>query len=241
MSIAHIVGESNGYMKCEVAVDASPEECAAYNYNIMSRKNKKINDRKDVLCRLSKNLNRHSKDFFIVRDFGYGLRPRQFMARHVWKRLGGGGIVHVVETIQHSTTFSDLMKKNHVATSFQQYRLYVPISSKTGNISTKLKYVSQTSLGGFVPSQMVKLTAVNHMADYIDLRQNFSKDFEEDSGTRKLLLECIMENIGKSASKVENNELERGKLLSKNFQISEGRKETIKTNNDTFKIAISFS
>ena len=38
MSIAHVEGDSDGYMKCVVNVDASVEECAAYCFTLMSRK-----------------------------------------------------------------------------------------------------------------------------------------------------------------------------------------------------------
>ncbi|GMI56070.1 hypothetical protein ScalyP_jg761 [Parmales sp. scaly parma] len=49
MSIAHVEGDSDGYMKCVVNVDASVEECAAYCFTLLSRKRRRINDRKNVL------------------------------------------------------------------------------------------------------------------------------------------------------------------------------------------------
>ena len=37
MSIAHIEGESDAYLKCVVNVDASVEECSTFSFTLMSR------------------------------------------------------------------------------------------------------------------------------------------------------------------------------------------------------------
>jgi len=62
MSVAYVEGESRAYMKCEVIVDASVEEVAAYNFNFMSRKRVAMKDRKEVLLRESTPINNHSHD-----------------------------------------------------------------------------------------------------------------------------------------------------------------------------------
>ena len=72
MSIAHIEGENAGYAKCEVVIDASLEEVAAYNFIYMSRKRVKLNDRKDVLHRVAKDINNYTLDYITVRDLGFG-------------------------------------------------------------------------------------------------------------------------------------------------------------------------
>jgi len=72
MSIAHIEGESSAFMKCEVIIDASVEEVAAYNYIYMSRKKVKLNDTKDVLHRVAKDVNNHTFEFLLLKDFGFG-------------------------------------------------------------------------------------------------------------------------------------------------------------------------
>ena len=72
MSIAHIEGESSAFMKCEVIIDASLEEIAAYNYLIMSRKRMKLNDQKDILLRYAKYINKHVQENISLIDFGFG-------------------------------------------------------------------------------------------------------------------------------------------------------------------------
>ena len=57
MSIAHVEGESVGFMKCEVIIDASVEEVAAYNYMYTSRKRTRKGDSKETLLRDATNVN----------------------------------------------------------------------------------------------------------------------------------------------------------------------------------------
>jgi len=61
MSIAHIKGESMSYMKCEVTIDASLEEVAAYNFIYMSRKRVEINDKRSMLFRDATDINKHTQ------------------------------------------------------------------------------------------------------------------------------------------------------------------------------------
>ena len=72
MSIAHFKGENDGYMKCEVIIDASLEEVAAYSYIYKSRERVKLNDRNDVLHRDATNINNHALDLVLLQDFGLG-------------------------------------------------------------------------------------------------------------------------------------------------------------------------
>ena len=105
MSIAHIEGETDAYLKCVLDVDASVEECAADSFTSMSRKRRRINDTKEVLAREAKSHNRHSQDNLIVQELGFGTRPRQWLTRHVWKRVGGERVVYVNECIERSNLF----------------------------------------------------------------------------------------------------------------------------------------
>ena len=102
MSVALIEGDSDAYMKCVVKIDTSVEECAAYCFTFMSRNRRRMNDQKNVLARDAKSHNRHSQENLLVRDFGFGTRPRQFLTRHIWKRVGGGRVVYAIESIEHS-------------------------------------------------------------------------------------------------------------------------------------------
>jgi len=72
MSVAHVEGENAGYAKCEVIIDASLEEVAAYEFKLISRKRVKLNDTQDMLLRDAKNINNHALDYITEREFGFG-------------------------------------------------------------------------------------------------------------------------------------------------------------------------
>ena len=229
MSIAHIEGDSNAYMKCVVNVDASVEECAAYCFTLTSRKRRRINDRKNVLARDAKSHNRHSQDNVLVRDLGFGTRPRQWLTRHVWKRVGGERAVYVNESIKCSNLFpsATIENNNFVRAGGTGYISFEAITE----LSTKLTYVVQVNLGGIIPRQVVDLSALKSLNDYIAMRELFSKDYEIDLEKRRgLLVEKF--NIVNEHSKVESDEIERGKLLVKQFRNSEQSKVTVKTDNE---------
>jgi len=237
MSIAHIEGESDGYMKCVVNVDASVEECAAYCFTLMSRKRRRKNDTKNVLARDAKSHNRHSLEYVLVRDLGFGTRPRQWLTRHVWKRVGGERVVNVSESIKHSNLFPSASSENN---NFVR-------AGVTGFLScelitedlTKLTYVTQMNLGGNIPHQVVTLSAAGFLNDFIAMRQLFSKDYEIDLERRRLLVEKL--NNVNEYSKVESDEIERGKLLFKQFRNSEQSKVTVKTDNELVSaVAVEF-
>jgi len=173
MSIAHIEGESDGYMKCVVNVDASVEECAAYCFTLMSRKRRRKNDTKNVLARDAKSHNRHSLEYVLVRDLGFGTRPRQWLTRHVWKRVGGERVVNVSESIKHSNLFPSASSENNNfvragVTGFLSCELMT-------EHSTKLTYVTQVKLGGHIPRQVLDLSAAGFLSDYSAMRVLFSK------------------------------------------------------------------
>ena len=238
MSIAHIEGESDGYMKCMVNVDASVEECAAYSFTLLSRKKRRINDRKNVLARETKSHNLHSQDALIVRDLGFGTRPRQWLSKNVWKRAGGDRVVYVSESIKHSNLFPSAANENnnYVRAGVTGFLSFEPITEQ----STKLTYVTQVNLGGNTPRQLVKNSAVGFLSDYIAMRQLFSKDYEIDLKRRRGLLVGKLKNVDEH-SKVESDEIERGKLLFKRFRNSEHGTVTVKTDNELVSaVAVQF-
>ena len=238
MSIAHLKGESDGYMKCEVTIDTSVEECTAYCFTLLSRKRRRINDTKNVIARDAKSHNRHSLEYVLVRDLGFGTRPRLWLTRHVWKRVGGERVVYVYESIERSNLFPSAANENN---NFVRARTtgIVSFESITEHL-TKLTYVTQMNLGGNIPRQLLNLSAVEFLSDYIAMRQLFSKDYEIDLERRRGLLVGKLKNV-EEHSKVESDEIERGKLLFKQFRNSERGKATVKTDNELVSaVAVEF-
>ena len=213
------------------------EECAAYNFNFMSRKRTKIMDRKDVTTRQVKNSNSHNCEQILVQELGLGLRPRQFLTRCVWKNRQTRLMI-ANESIKSSGLFEAAAKNNNsnVIAFTSALGSY---TASDNNTKTKFKYVCQVDLGGFIPRQVIDLGAVDILSDYIAMRELFSKDYEIDSERRSLLVGKL--NSTHEHSKVESDEIERGKLLIKRFRNSEHSKVTAKTDNELVSaVAVEF-
>jgi len=152
--------------------------------------------------------------------------------------VGGGRIVYVNESIECSNLFPSAANENNnfVRAGGIGYISFEPITE----LSTKMIYMMQVNLGGNIPQQVVTLSAVGVLSDYTAMRQLFSKDYEIDSGRRRGLLVGKLNNFNEH-SKVESDEIERGKLLFKRFWNSEQGKETVKTDNELVNaVAVQF-
>jgi len=151
---------------------------------------------------------------------------QEWLARHIWKRVGGERLVYVFEGIKHSNLFPSAASENNnfVRAGGTGFYSFEPDTEH----STKLTYVTQVNLGGNIPHQVVNLSAVGFLSDYIAMRQLFSMDYEIDLEKRRgLLVEKLRST--REHSKVESDEIERGKLLVKQFRNSEQSKVTVKT------------
>jgi len=102
-----------------------------------------------------------------------------------------------------------------------------------------LTYMVQVNLGGHIPHQVVKHSATGFLSDFSAMRQLFSKDYEIDLERRGVLVEKF--KIVNEHSKVESDEIERGKLLFNQFRNSERDKATVKTDNELVSaVAVEF-
>ena len=91
-----------------------------------------------------------------------------------------------------------------------------------------------------MPKFVVNAGAVGMMADFVAMRKFFSKDYQIDLERRSLLAEKFNDVVGEH-SKVESDEIERGKLLFKRFRNSEQGKATVKTDNKLVSaVAVEF-
>jgi len=148
----------------------------------------------------------------------------------------GERVVYVSESIEHSNLFPSADNENNnivrAATGFLSFE-------PTTDHSTKLTYVTQVNLGGYIPLYFVTLSAVGYLCDYIAMRELFSKDYEIDSGRRGLLVGKL--NNFNEHSMVESEEIERGKLLFKQFRNSERSIVNVKTDNELVSaVAVQF-
>ena len=137
--------------------------------------------------------------------------------------------MYVYESIERSDLFPSAANENN---NFVRARTTGIVSCESiTEHSTKLTYVVQVNLGGNIPRQLLDHSAVEVLSNYIAMRELFSKDYEIDLERRRGLLVGKLKNVDEH-SKVESDEIERGKLLVKQFRNSEQSKVTVKTDNE---------
>jgi len=151
--------------------------------------------------------------------------------------VGRERLVYLTESIEHSNLFPSAANEsnNFARAGGTGFLSFEPITD-----STKLTFVTQVNLGGIIPHQVVNLSAVGFLSDYIAMRQLFSKDYEIDLKKRRgLLMEKLISTHEHSF--VERDEIERGKLLFNQFRNSEQSKVTVKTDNELVSaVAVEF-
>ena len=152
--------------------------------------------------------------------------------------MEGDRVVYVNETIEHSNLFPSAANENNNFVRAGGTGI-LDFQSITEH-STLLTYLTQVNLGGNIPRQVVTLNAVEFLSDFIAMRQLFSKDYEIDLERRGVLGGGKLNNVNEY-SKVESDEIERGKLLFKQFRSSESGIVTVKTDNELVNaVAVQF-
>ena len=238
MSIAHVKGESSGYMKCEVIIDASVEEVAAYHFLFMSRENVKLNIREGVLVQQTLLNNNHSFDYLHVQPIGgFGLKNRRWLNRQIWKKNENGSIIHAFQDITSSKLLMDdkMTKHDYVNATNVGYYLYEPEgNSDVSNGGTKLTYISQMNLGGIFPRLVVEQGAAGMLSVFADRRKLFSKDYEIDLARREALLVKLQDVTDNKRGLEEGDEskIEGAKNIFRGFESAMGKRVTIETSNE---------
>ena len=230
MSIAHVEGENNAYLKCEVILDTSVEECAAYNYTVMSRKRMKINDRPDIVRREVKHINNHTSEMFYMRNFGFGLSPRMWIQLEIWQKSGVGKFYHFTEGIQKSEYFEEA--KNLSSHVIRAKATKLLSFEETENDCTNLTCIMKNSIGGIVPHKLVDLNSVGFLSDFCAMREQFSRDEEIDETTRKVIMNYI-DRTNCDLTEEEEKNIQYARDTFRLFKRNEGRKKiTIDTPNE---------
>ena len=80
--------------------------------------------------------------------------------------------------------------------------------------STKLTYIIQVDLGGFIPSQVIGRSARRFFKDYSIMRKVFSMDYEKDLNTRMSIMDHMykIELDKVELTTDERNDFQRAKV-----------------------------
>jgi len=231
MSLAHIDGENCGIMRCETTIDTYVEDCAAYNFLIMSRKRMRDNEGSATVYRQAANINNHALHYNLIIDLGFGLNYRRFLSHQVWKRTEDGGMIIVFRDISESDLFRNIASENknrHIVTAHTS-GYYWMMPEKNG--CTKLIVLMQVDLGGIIPAFVADSRAVDFLSDYGRMRTDHNRDREIDERSRSLIISKI-DDDSIVLTEEEENDIQRARDHFKVFNNSEGSKFTLNTGDE---------
>ncbi|GMI57466.1 hypothetical protein ScalyP_jg11508 [Parmales sp. scaly parma] len=201
MSMVSVKGKA--FLRCEVVVDASVEECAARSFMLMSRQRAHLNNSSFVQDRRTTYENDHCFTHLLVLNVGKGLRPRRFFTRHVWKRtntiyassIGASAPSPTSEGNNENRILIVHKTETEDTDTFFHYQVYARTTGFTSltpcndtNTATKLSFVIQLDLGGIVPHKLIELGAVDFLHEFVALRKLYNKDYKIDLAKRQQLI-----------------------------------------------------
>ena len=129
-----------------------------------------------------------------MKDLGFGLSPRRFLSRNIWKRLDESGkIIIAFEDATSSKLITENdnkgKKQSYVeASNFGCFFMEPVEEDGTSFSTTKLTYIARVSLGGYVPHLVVEQGAAGYLSGFSDTRKLFNKDYEIDLARREALI-----------------------------------------------------
>jgi len=207
-----IPGSSSGVGRASVTIDASAEECAAWEMNQMSREN--VRNHGSLPRSLTK-LNDHSGVFHGVYDFQIpGFRPREFLSALVWRRRGDE--LTVVYDDAHHTDFQ--LNPSYVRGTSTVHIVYRSLQPFGGLPHTQMTWTQQVDLGGLIPKSVVNGRVVNRLGFISTARRLFDRSLEIDGATRARHVEMITGQDGAEYSEEENRILAEGERNFTDFQ-----------------------
>jgi hypothetical protein len=196
------VGSGIGF--ATAVVDASIEDCAAWELSSMSREQTKSHHERKGLGRSLTAANPHCYVYHLVVDLHLpGFQPREWVLRQVWKWDGDSRdrLDTVAENFENPESYP-INPKYVRAKAFphMRYEKLEPIGELP---QTRVTYIQGFDLGGFIPKWVVSKGGVNQLMHLSAMRKKFDQSLEIDAANRARTVTMI-KNHSDAYSEEEN-------------------------------------
>ena len=186
-------GES--LLRASATVDATVEDCAAFETAKMSRGEQQRHFEEKGLERSLVRVNAHSSTFHMVRRLDFpGAQPREWLVRSVWKWKDERKeeMALSCETLDNNEEYpaDPSFAKVKFACMWVFKRL-----KKVGRVDQTLMTVTmRVDLGGYIPQSAVRRLGVQQLIGVSLLRRQFDKSLEVDGAVRAENMKMIAEH-----------------------------------------------
>jgi len=181
-------GESSAIARGSVIIDASVEECAAWEMSKMSRENKKVQHADGALESALHFENGHHNIYHLVSDLGIpGFLPREFLLSQIWM-LQEDRLVVGYRSLE---LVAFPLRPQYVRGTSLALWEYEELQQAGNMPQTRATYWCQVDIKGRIPKFVVNGQAANQLAYLSTMRKRFDKSLENDCATRALNIEMI--------------------------------------------------
>ena len=169
--------------RATTVVDASLEECAAWELAKMTRERMKGHLDFGGLDREVVKLNNHAELFLFAMDLGVrGFDSREWLTKVVWKMIDQNTMITTVEDIEHDDF--PIGANNHVRASSGCFWKYEQLDDAAGIPQTRVTYCQQADLKGFIPKALVNSKTTESLENLSNMRKKFDRTLDIDKSMR---------------------------------------------------------
>jgi len=201
-------GES--VLRASTTVDATVEDCAAFETAKMSRSQQQRHFEEDGMERSLVMVNAHSSMFRVVRPLDFpGAQPREWLVRYVWKWKDEKKeeMALSYETLDNDEAYP--ANPSYGKVSFSSMWVFKRLK-EVGRVDQTLVTVAmRVNLGGFIPQSAVRGLGVQQLNGVCFMRQQFDKSLDVDGEVRAQNVGLIADHADEY-SEEENILLEEG-------------------------------
>jgi hypothetical protein len=224
-----------GVARAIAVIDASVEECSAWEMNKTSRANMKRHAKSGGLERSSVKLNDHFCVTQVVYDTNFlSLSPREWVVSQIWEWKNSSTLEVYSGSIEHVDY--PVRKKYVRAKSMMIYR-YEKLADLRGTPQTLVTYIQYVDLMGNVPKWANSGRAVVRRMMFLNMmRANFDRSLEIDAASRGRIVDIIKKHTD-AYTPEEKDILDE---VGANLKLSECKLKKIKTASGMTEAGITF-
>jgi len=215
-------------------VDASVEQCAAWDFTLDSRARQRAFQRGEK--RQLERLNDHAAINYTACRLGSGLNNREWYTKSVWKKIDPSTVEIGYAPCERTEAFYS-EDRGWVMARYSAHIKFQRLASVHSVNQTKVTMRVHTDAGGNIPVSFVNKRGVSQLMHLSRMRIQFDKSLEVDGGTRALNVEMISGHDGVDYSEEENRILTEGEKHFTDFQGTKAKSLEMKSPLTTAKMA----
>jgi hypothetical protein len=222
--IIAVIGSSSGaIVTATTTVDASIEECAAWDLLKLSREQLNRSKSRDIL--LDRTSSHHSI-FHFIKDLNVvGFMPREWIFRSVWKWQDAKTLLTAYEHFPDQPGFEVNPKYLRGISSMVFYK-YEKLPPLGGMPQTRASFTQQVDLGGAIPRFVVDKAGVKQLMYLSTMRKRFDKSLEIDGVNRASIVEMINNHADEEYTEEEESTVADGISAIQAFKANPKKRQT---------------